>query len=181
MRYALVNAGAVVNIILLEQGAEWAPPEGHDLVQSDTANLGDSYVAGEFVPPAEPDDEPPSPPSPEELLAYLADKRFRVETGGIVFSGAPIKTDRESQSILTSAYVKAQANPSLQINNWKVANGIFTTLNNATILALGDAVTAHVQASFDTEAALTAGILATPPVITDYSDIENAAWPSNSG
>ena len=44
----------------------------------------------------------------------------------------------------------------------------------------GDAVTAHIQACFDKEAELTAAIMADPPTIEAYAEIDSAAWPPNA-
>ena len=95
----------------------------------------------------------------DALFAALSNRRWQAETAGIVVGGAPIRTDRESQSVLTSAYVQAMGNPDFSVR-WKIGQGQFVTLNAATIIAIGDAVTAHVQACFDHEDELTTAILA---------------------
>lgn len=112
-------------------------------------------------------------------LAALAEKRWQVETAGIVVAGAAIKTDRESSAILTSAYILAKDYPGYTVSNWKVAKGAFITLDAPTIIALATAVRLHVQACFDREAALTASILAAADVpALDAIDID-AGWPPN--
>lgn len=126
-------------------------------------------------------DTPPAP-TVAELLAYAADKRWRVEIGGLVLpSSAAIATDRETQSKLTAACIKASADSGYVVANWKLGPGIFTALDAGTIIAIGDAVASHVQAAFDAEAAVSAGVLADPPTITTFAEIETAGWPSNSG
>ena len=92
------------------------------------------------------------------LKAYAAARRYAIETGGTTVGGIAIDTTRESQGKLTAAWAKAKSDPAFQINNWKTSQGAFVTLNNATIIVLGDAVLAHVQACFDAEAAAFAGI-----------------------
>lgn len=44
MRHAIINneTKKVVNIVIWE-GAEWLPPRDHLVVQSDDANIGDSF------------------------------------------------------------------------------------------------------------------------------------------
>ncbi len=43
MRHAIVNKdGKVVNVIIWE-GAEFLPPRDHYVIQSDVADMGDSY------------------------------------------------------------------------------------------------------------------------------------------
>ena len=97
------------------------------------------------------------PPSLETnkttLYAALSDYRFGKETGGITFGSTPIKTDRSTSAILTSAYIKATENSSFTVN-WKVADGVFATLDASTIITISNAVEAHVQACFDREKAL---------------------------
>lgn len=41
--YALTQAGVVVNIIVVEEGAEWSPPSGHELfaITDATPDIGD--------------------------------------------------------------------------------------------------------------------------------------------
>jgi len=81
--------------------------------------------------------------------AELADKRWREETGGININGVEIATDRESQSLLMGAVLAAQNNPEY-VANWKAKNGWFE-LDAATLIAIADAVRAHVQKCFDKE------------------------------
>lgn len=109
-------------------------------------------------------------------LAALAERRWQAETGGTMVAGTPIKTDAESTGKITAAYVQASANPAFTVR-WKVDTGVFVTLDAATIIAIGDAVTAHVQACFDNEDVLTTAILAAEDAAAlDAIDIE-AGWP----
>jgi len=41
----------VVNIIMLEDGAEWTPPEGQELAPQHNANIGDTWDGEKFIPP----------------------------------------------------------------------------------------------------------------------------------
>ena len=110
-------------------------------------------------------------------LVALAERRWQAETGGTTVGGVPIRTDRESTAKITAAYVQASANPAFSVR-WKVDTGIFVTLDAATIISIGDAVTAHVQACFDNEDVLTTAILAAEDLTAlDAIDIESG-WPS---
>ena len=81
-------------------------------------------------------------------LAELANARWEAEVGGIVLpGGVEIKTDRESQALITGASLKALQDPEYTCN-WKGANG-WVVLDAMTILYIGEAVRAHVQACFD--------------------------------
>jgi len=63
--YALIDTstGMVINTIILNDPADWAPPEGYIVVQTDIASIGWSYADGVFSPP------PPPVLTPEEILA----------------------------------------------------------------------------------------------------------------
>lgn len=50
MRYAIVKDGVVINVALWDGKSEWDPGEGCHPVQSDTANIGDTYDGKDFIP-----------------------------------------------------------------------------------------------------------------------------------
>ncbi|MCX5496423.1 hypothetical protein OSH11_17080, partial [Kaistia dalseonensis] len=62
---------------------------------------------------------PAGPPTKAELMAYAADKRWRVETGGIVVDGAVIRTDDKSQSRVSGAALLAFSDPDLVTIDWE--------------------------------------------------------------
>lgn len=86
-------------------------------------------------------------------LAEISDWRFRVETSGIVFNGASIRTDRESQAQLAGAYSSLR-DGILTAVNWKTSSGAFVSLGLTEIAAIAGAVAQHVQSCFDAEMAL---------------------------
>ena len=49
----------VVNVILLEDGVEWTPPDGQELAPQHDGNIGDTWDGTQFVPP---------PPLVEEVV-----------------------------------------------------------------------------------------------------------------
>ena len=90
---------------------------------------------------------------------------------------SPVKSAASSTAKITAAYVQAKANPAFTVN-WKVDKAMFVTLDAATIIAIGDAVTSHVQTCFDHEMALTTQImLAKDAKALDAIDID-AGWPA---
>lgn len=91
------------------------------------------------------------------VLAALSALRYEKEVAGIRFGGVFIPTDRQTCSILTGAYVQAVGNPNFAIK-FKSPDGTFTPINAGQIIAVGNAVTAHVQACFDQESVLSAAI-----------------------
>lgn len=125
-------------------------------------------------------DPAPAPPTVAELKAYAAAKRWAVETGGIVLpGGVQVTTDERTRGVITAAYVQAGADPAFTIPNWKLATGVYVTLDAATIFAIGDAITAHVQACFSANAAIDSRIA--DETYTTYADIETAVeWPANN-
>lgn len=83
------------------------------------------------------------------LKQLAAEKRWERETGGIAIGGIPVKTDRESQSLIMGAHITAsitQANV-----KWKSDAG-FVELTPDQITGMALAVSAHVQACFTAEA-----------------------------
>lgn len=112
---------------------------------------------------------PPEPePEPVDLVAYAAEKRWQRETGGFPFGGFHIATDDRSKLMLIGARAAADANIEFT-TSWKMPGGIFVALNAPTILAISDAVLAHVAACFAIEeqvlTAIAAGTITTPAEI----------------
>ncbi len=87
-------------------------------------------------------------------LAEVAAWRYGVETAGVTLGGATIRTDRESQSQITSAYTSLK-NGLLTSVNWKSADGQWVALTLAQIEPIAAAVAQHVQSCFNAEMALT--------------------------
>lgn len=82
----------------------------------------------------------------------LAAFRFAAETGGCSANGAQIRTDRESQALLTGAALAAMDDPAYVLH-WKAESG-WVSLGADQIKSVARAVRAHVQASFDREKSL---------------------------
>ena len=98
--------------------------------------------------------------------AEIANARWHAETSGV--NG--IRTDRESQSMITGAALKAMQDDTYSCR-WKTDTG-FVELTAAQILAIADAVRAHVQACFDREAEL----LALVESATTPEEVEAILW-----
>jgi hypothetical protein len=137
------------------------------------------HVDGEIVemsPQEEADFEAsriPPPPTTADLLAYAADKRWQVETGGITLMGMPVPTDRQTAAILHAARTMAKENEAYSLR-FKMAGG-FVPLDAATIIAVADAVHDHVQACFNCEADLAAAIAEDEVTTTAQIDAAFAA------
>lgn len=122
---------------------------------------------------------PPSSP-PLSLSERKAEKRdalmaFRYvrEIAGLPLLG--LRTDRESQALLTGAALAASLDAGYTVD-WKTENG-WVTLNAAQLLAAAQAVRAHVQACFSNERAHAEAIeaLATAEAVQAY-DV-TTGWP----
>ena len=96
----------------------------------------------------------------------IATARYNAEIAGV--NG--IRTDRESQSLITGAALKAMQDPDYTCN-WKGIDG-FVTLNATQIIAIADVVRQHVQSCFDHEAELLPLIEAA----TTEAELDSIAW-----
>lgn len=84
-------------------------------------------------------------------------------------AGLPVQTDDLSQQRIVGVALAATVDPTTAVR-WKVADGSFVTLDAPTIIAIAQAVRAHVQACFDREAELLDLIAAgeTPDIDTGW-------------
>jgi hypothetical protein len=75
----------IVNRVIVEDPAAWAPPAGHTAVEEtgEPMLIGGSYVDGVYTPPVLP--EPPPPPKPvpgpEDQILYDHENRLRAIEG----------------------------------------------------------------------------------------------------
>ncbi|MBB5091741.1 hypothetical protein HNQ68_002282 [Pseudochrobactrum saccharolyticum] len=81
------------------------------------------------------------------LIAYAADKRWQKETGGFEFNGLHIATDDRSKIMIAGAREAAKANPNFT-TPWVTSTGEIAVLDAAAIIAISDAVGAHVNNAF---------------------------------
>ena len=100
----------------------------------------------------------------------IAAARYAAEIAGVAVGGVAVRTDRESQALITGAALKATQDGTYSCT-WKAESG-FVTLNAATVLAVADAVRTHVQTCFDAEAAKCILIDAAQTV----EDVEAVVW-----
>ncbi|PWU76220.1 hypothetical protein DK867_02810 [Ochrobactrum sp. POC9] len=91
------------------------------------------------------------------LQEYAAAKRWEKEVGGIELNGLTVATDDRSKTMISGARVAAMANPDFT-TAWKGSGGEFAPLDASAVVAISDAVLAHVSNCFATEAQVLAGI-----------------------
>ena len=104
----------------------------------------------------------------------IAAARYAEEISGVTVNGMTIRTDRESQALITGAALQAVEDPTY-ICQWKAETG-FVTLTAEQIKGAAQAVRAHVQGCFDKEAAAGAAIDAA----TTKAEVEAVTWESIS-
>ncbi len=92
-----------------------------------------------------------------DLAAYAAAARYRKEVGGIDVGGIAIATDDRSKQMIMGARIAANADPDF-VTAWVAADGSIHGVNAATMIAISDAVLAHIAACFATFAEIKAQI-----------------------
>lgn len=123
--------------------------------------------------------DPPRPVvTQQSLITGVANKRWEVETGGIVVDGRRVDTDRESQAQLNNSYSSLKLGL-IEDTQWKDADGNFTLVTLVELEPIAQAVAQHVRACFVAEQIHNELIkgLTTQEQLDEY-DI-NDGWPSN--
>ena len=61
MKHAIIdNSGNIVNVIELDYGSTWTPPDGFISIKSEAAIIGGTYSEGNFIAPSLPELVPPT-------------------------------------------------------------------------------------------------------------------------
>ena len=102
-------------------------------------------------------DPPIHVPTDDDHRAAVAARRYLAEVAGITVDGMAIDTGRDSQALITGAALAAMLDPAYACR-WKTPAG-FVELTAEQIIAVAQAVRAHVQAAFDREAELLGAIV----------------------
>lgn len=84
----------------------------------------------------------------------IAAARYAAETAGTTVNGVTIDSGRDSQALITGAALAAVIDGEYSLN-WKTTSG-FIHLTAPEIIAVAQAVRAHVQSCFDREGELVA-------------------------
>ncbi len=108
----------------------------------------------------------------EAKLAELAEARWLAETGGLTLpDGTVIKTDRESQALLTGAAFSLYADPTSTVE-WKADKGKWVDLDAKQVLMIAGAVRQHVQGCFSKERDLSEKVNA----CTSAEEVGSIVW-----
>jgi hypothetical protein len=165
--HARVVDGVVVEIIEITDGLAVSDLFHPDFAQDihpcgPEVQQGWTFADGQFSAPVA---------APVDLVAYAADARWRKEVGGIDVAGVPVATDDRSKMMIVGARVAAAADPGWS-TVWHGADGNTYPVDAAAMIAISDAVQAHVNTSFGTFAAVKADIEA--EVITNTAAVDAA-------
>lgn len=106
-----------------------------------------------------------------QLAGYNADARWRAETAGAVCAGVPLRTDRLSQSQRDATYTYFALVPGATVQ-WKLPDGTFMTLDQATLDDQMKDTAGYVQDCFTCEKQTLDGI--TAGTITTLAQIDAA-------
>ncbi len=88
----------------------------------------------------------------DKKKAEIASARYKQEIAGVEVAGMTVKTDRESQGLITGAALQAFVDPTYTCR-WKTAD-TFIELTAEQIQGVAMTVRLHVQGAFDKEACL---------------------------
>lgn len=129
----------------------------------------------------QPTEEIPIAELADQLLAAIRDKRWQVETAGVLVGETPVRTDEKSQAKINGAVTLFTINADLEAVDFESEPGSFVTIDRETMLAIGLAVGAHVQAAFSRSRTLTEAVI----TARDAADREallgldiTTGWPS---
>lgn len=113
------------------------------------------------------------------LLGAAREKRWQVETGGIVVNDIPIRTDEGSQSKVANAVAVFDRDPTLSRTKFEAQPNIWVEMTKVDLEAVGVAIGRHIVSVYDRSHALFAEITAaTDEATLDAVDI-NIDWPPN--
>ena len=102
---------------------------------------------------------------------HFASKRYDFEVGGINVGGIDVRTDRLTVDRIYQARFLASEDNTFT-TDWKLSNGVFLTIDAATITAISDGVTAHIKESFQREKAANVSIDAA----TTLAELQAITW-----
>lgn len=130
---------------LVVEGSTFRLPNGDYVSPAYEGWFNDSgYELMQYVPPA------PEPEPEMSLVDYTANRRWQKETDGVNFYGVTIATDDRSKMMIMGARMAAENDPNFT-TKWKIANETFIDLDAETLIAISDAVLAHVANCFAIE------------------------------
>lgn len=165
--HALITDGVVRELFAT------APALHRDLDVRDVSSVS-GIAVGWVLRPDRTFSAPAAPAlTPADLIGYAALQRWTRETGGITVSGLPIATDDRSKTLIIGARIQAGAD-STYVAKWVATDGSIHDLPASAIIAVSNAVAAHVSACFAAFKDVADAINASPPTITSKAQIDAA-------
>lgn len=159
--FARIDDGRVAEILTAEELPEFHPSlvwvEANQAVE-----VGWTYEGQFFAAPVVP---------AVDLLAYLADRRYRAEIGGTLWNGWQLPTDDRSQTKYLAEVAAVNEGVRQDGQPWKFAHG-FEALTNQQVREMAVAARAHVLACFTKEAEASMAIVAGQ--VTTIASIDQA-------
>jgi hypothetical protein len=110
-------------------------------------------------------------------IQQVREVRAQHETAGIVVSGIPIPSDERIQNRLANALQAFAVDDELVTVDWEFGFGQFATMDQATVAAIGVALSRHIQACFSRSRELITAIQAGDRAAVLALDI-TTGWPS---
>lgn len=102
---------------------------------------------------------------------FYSERRYDYEVGGTSVGGLAVRTDRFTVDRIYQARVLAKEDAAFT-TDWKLGDGTFLTLDAPTIIAIGDAVTAHLRDAFTKEKVVNESIDAA----TTIAELKAITW-----
>ncbi len=149
MKLMRIDEGLIVEIVMqpdmiggrATKPEDFFPPENGFVLAPDGVEIGMVQRDGKWVRPAA------LLPTKDALRAYAAARRYAVEVGGVTVGDLKVATDDRSKTLILGAQVAASTDAGWT-TVWRDVNGAGHAINPAQMLAISDAVQAHVNASF---------------------------------
>jgi hypothetical protein len=176
-------SGRVVDLFAGPLSDLYAPPQGHIVVESDTARMGDVYdaKAGTFGAP------PLAEPSLGDLLGYAEAKQGRVLNGGITVdvgegTMADVSSTNNGRGLVNGciglADLAAKMGAPEPVFPWINNDGTKLTLTVAQMQTIALTLGQFVQETYSALGDATAGIAG--GTIKDFAAIDALPWPANA-
>lgn len=143
----VVIVGTDTGSYVAADGRTWLMPAGEEPA-TDAAGIEADILAAS---------QPDLPALRAALKARATHRRWEAEVAGIVVGGVQVATDDRAKLLLAQADREARRDANYT-TRWKGEDGVWSALDAATVIALAEAVSAHVSACFAREADLHAAV-----------------------
>lgn len=139
--------GVDTNSYVSETGRTWLIPNGEN--PADNAEEIESQILASMVPDIS--------AIKTELKSRATQRRWEIETAGVMIGNIMVSTDDRAKTLLTAADRKARRDSNYS-TSWKGVDGVWTDIDSNTVITIADVVFNHVNSCFSREKALHADI-----------------------